>query len=76
MTPEERDQLLLRLERALIGDPEMGHKGAIHRLETLEAYVEADKDLKKKVTGGVIVLSFIGSSVVTFLVWVFNKFTA
>jgi len=73
MTQEERDQLLLRVEKALVGDPEMGHKGIVHRVEDIETYIAADKDLKKKVTGGVIVLSFIGSSVVTFCVWIFNK---
>ena len=73
MTTQERDELLVRVEKALIGDPEMGHKGIVHRLAEVEEYIEKDKDLKKKVTGGVIVLSFVGSAAVSMVVWVVNK---
>jgi hypothetical protein len=73
MTTQERDELLVRVEKALIGDPEMGHKGIVNRLAEVEEYIEKDKDLKKKVTGGVIVLSFVGSAAVSMVVWIVNK---
>jgi hypothetical protein len=51
----------------------MGHKGIVNRLAEVEEYIEKDKDLKKKVTGGVIVLSFVGSAAVSMVVWIVNK---
>jgi len=73
MTTDERDELLKKMARAILGEPELGHKGLADRMKEVEDYIEEDKTLKKKVTGGVLVLSFIGSGVVAFATWLINK---
>jgi len=72
MTTEDSERLK-RIEQALIGDEAMGHIGIVSRLKDVEDYIEKDKGLKKKVTGGILVLSFVGSVVVSGLMWLLNK---
>lgn len=76
MNNEERDEILKRIERALLGDKAMGHRGLVERIEELEEKAEEVETFKKKVSGGVIVLSLVGSMAVTIGTWLINKLWA
>lgn len=58
------------IHTALIGN-EYGQKGLIKRIVDIENQQEDDKKLKYKVIGAGAVMSFIGSSFVT---WLFKHF--
>jgi hypothetical protein len=57
------------LETVLIGNEKFHQKGVLQRLAETEKYIENDRNMKLKVSGGVLVLSFIGSG----LIWLLGK---
>lgn len=59
----------MELDEVLTGNEKYQQKGLIERLREAEKYIETDRNMKLKVTGGVLVLSFIGSG----LIWLLGK---
>ena len=73
MTPEQENKLD-KIYNALVSDKALGHVGLIERLENVENKQKADDNMKLKITGGIIVLSAVGSVAVSFVFWFVNKF--
>jgi len=68
-----RDEKIDKIYDTLIGNEALRQKGLIQRVEELELKAEADRQLRNKLSGGVIVLSFIGSSAIAVVAWIMNK---
>lgn len=62
MTPESFDKLhssVQRIEKAIVGDPDMGHRGIVERIEHMESRLNAHEKKLLKWGGG-----FVGAGVV------------
>lgn len=68
-----RDEKIDKIYDLMVGDEALRRKGLIERIEQLELKAESDRQLRNKITGGVLVLSFIGSSAIAFVGWLINK---
>ena len=62
-----------KIYTALIGD-NLGNKGLVTRIEAVEAYQAADRKMKLKISGGLLVLTAIGSSLIFGVNWILHKF--
>jgi len=51
----EQQQKLNEVHAAIVGNPSLGTKGIIKRIDELEAYKEQDEKFKNKVAGGLAV---------------------
>jgi hypothetical protein len=51
----DQEQKLNELHTAIVGNPALGNKGIVARLQDVEKYQETDKAFKYKVAGGMAV---------------------
>jgi hypothetical protein len=62
MTPEKFDQLqesVSRIERAIVGDPDMGHRGIADRIEWVERKVAGHEKQILKWIGAITVIGML-----------------
>lgn len=68
-----RDQKIDKIYEFMVGNEDLRQKGLVERVENLEKQSEIDRLTKAKVTGGILVLSMIGSALISFGWWILNK---
>lgn len=68
-----QDEKVDAIYNAVVGNESLRQKGLIERVEKLEKKASVIDQAWAKVTGGVLVLSIIGTGLVAFLSWVWNK---
>jgi hypothetical protein len=68
-----RDEKIDKIYNLLVGDEDLRQDGLIKRVEDLEKKSNILDMFWAKVTGGVLVLSIIGSGLFTLIAWLYNK---
>ena len=69
----EMDIMLTQLNQTVVGNPKYGQAGLVSELHEVKEYMEKDKMLKNKITGGLVIIGIVWTAAIQYFTQIFSK---